>query len=211
MPPKQCLGRHPNLGARFVDQRLGEPLQIILKRPVLPWRYIDLADENTNAEDRIERACAAERSATYDVAHESPLRAMLVRIAPEKYRFVLLMHHVVCDGWSGHILLREIFAGYDSQPLPTPVPYRYFLDWLAGRDREAAHAAWRRVLAGFEAPTLVGPPQRLGVGARSVKSFRLPEETTSALDELARSRHTTLNIVLQGAFAQLLIWLTGHQ
>jgi amino acid adenylation domain-containing protein/thioester reductase-like protein/non-ribosomal peptide synthase protein (TIGR01720 family) len=205
------LSRHPNLGARFVDQRLGEPLQIILKRPVLPWRYIDLADENTNAEDRIERACAAERSATYDVAHESSLRAMLVRIAPERYRFVLFMHHVVCDGWSGQILLREIFAGYDSQPLPTPVPYRYFLDWLAGRDREAAHAAWRRVLAGFEAPTLVGPPQRLGVGARSVKSFRLPEETTSALDELARSRHTTLNIVLQGAFAQLLIWLTGHR
>ncbi|MGA8123556.1 MAG: amino acid adenylation domain-containing protein, partial [Mycobacterium sp.] len=205
------LNRHPNLGARFVDQRLGEPLQIILKRPVLPWRYIDLADENTNADDRIERACAAERSATYDVTHESPLRAMLVRIAPERYRFVLFMHHVVCDGWSGQILLREIFAGYDSRPLPTPVPYRYFLDWLAGRDREAAHAAWRRVLAGLEAPTLVGPPQRLGVGARSVKSFRLPEETTSALDDLARSRHTTLNIVLQGAFAQLLIWLTGHR
>jgi NRPS condensation-like uncharacterized protein len=132
------LSRHPNLGARFVDQRLGEPLQIILKRPVLPWRYIDLADENTNADDRIERACAAERSAIYDVAHGSPLRAMLVRIAPERYRFVLCMHHVVCDGWSGQILLREIFAGYDSQPLPTPVSYRSFLDWLAGRDREAA-------------------------------------------------------------------------
>ncbi len=205
------LSRHPNLGARFVDQRLGEPLQIILKRPVLPWRYLDLADENTNGEDRVERACAAERCATYDVAHQSPLRAMLVRIAPEQYRFVLAMHHVVCDGWSGQILLREIFAGYNFQPLPAPVPYRYFLEWLAGRDREAAHAAWRRVLAGFEAPTFVGPPERLGVGARSVESFRLPEETTSALDELARSRNTTLNIVLQGAFAQLLIWLTGHR
>ena len=141
------LNRHPNLGARFVYQRLDEPLQIILKDPVLPWRYIDLAGENTNADDRIERACAAERSATYDVTHESPLRAMLVRIAPERYRFVLFIHHVVCDGWSGQVLLREIFAGYDSRPLPTPVPYRYFLNWLAGRDREAAHAAWRRVLA----------------------------------------------------------------
>jgi len=119
----------------------------------------------------------------------------------------------VCDGWSGQILLRGIFAGYDSQPLPTPVPYRYFLDWgLAGRDREAAHAAWRRVLAGFEAT--VGPPHGLGVGARSVKSSGCPRRrpVRSTTPPLARSRpHHAQHSCLQGAFAQLLIWLTGHR
>ena len=208
---QSVLNRYPNLGARFVHQRLDEPLQIFLKNPVLPWRYIDLADENNDAEHRIEQACAAERSATYDLAHQSPLRAILFRLEPERYRLVLAMHHIVCDGWSGQILLSEIFAEYDLRPLSTPVSYRDFLAWLAGRDREAAHAAWRRVLAGFDAPTLVGPPRRLRLGPRSVKSFRLNEETTRALGELAHSRHTTLNIVLQGAFAQLLMWLTGHR
>jgi acyl carrier protein len=65
-------------------------------------------------------------------------------------------------------------------------------------------------LAGFDRPTLVAPPDRLGHGPRHVASFRVPEHTTRAVTELARSSHTTVNTVLQGAFATVLMWLTGH-
>ena len=57
---------------------------------------------------------------------------------------------------------------------------------------------------------MVGPPGRLGLGRRGVASFRVPEQTTQAVSELARSRHTTVSTVLQAAFAQLLMWLTGQ-
>ena len=77
---------------------------------------------------------------------------------------MLTNHHIVIDGWSLPILLREIFASYYGQRLPAPAPYRSFVTWLAGRDLDAAHAAWREVLAGFDTPTLVGPPDRLGLG-----------------------------------------------
>ncbi len=93
---------------------------------------------------------------------------------------------------------------------PQPVPYRRFVAWLAGRDLDAARAAWGGVLSGFETPTLVGPPGRLGLGRRGVASFRVPEQTTRAVSELARSRHTTVSTVLQAAFAQVLMWLTGQ-
>ena len=66
------------------------------------------------------------------------------------------------------------------------------------------------MLAGFDTPTLVRPAQRLGLGGRGLETFRVPEQTTRALGELARSCHTTVNTVLQGAFAQLLMWLTGQ-
>ena len=66
------------------------------------------------------------------------------------------------------------------------------------------------MLAGFDTPTLVGPPGRLGLGRRGVASFRVPEQTTRALGELARSCHTTVSTVLQAAWAQLLMWLTGQ-
>ncbi|WP_131805698.1 condensation domain-containing protein, partial [Mycolicibacterium celeriflavum] len=88
--------------------------------------------------------------------------------------------------------------------------YRSFVTWLAERDLQAARAAWGEVLAGFDAPTLVGPSDRLGLGRRGVASVRVSEQTTQAVAELARSRHTTVNTVLQGAFAQLLMWLTGQ-
>src|SRR5271170_4643506 len=102
------------------------------------------------------------------------------------------------------IVLRAIFAGYFGQRLPAAAPYRSFLTWLADRDQAGAHAAWREVLTGFDSPTFVGPQDRLELGQRSVESFRLPAATTRALGELARSCHTTVSTVLQGAFAQLL-------
>ncbi|WP_156658187.1 non-ribosomal peptide synthetase, partial [Mycobacterium kyorinense] len=132
----------------------------------------------------------------------------LIRVAADRHRFVLTNHHIVLDGWSLPILLQEIFTSYYGQRLPASASYRDFITWLADRDLEAAHAAWREVLAGFDTPTLVGPPNPLGLGPRGIESFRVPEETTRALGELARSHHTTVNIVLQAAFARLLCWLT---
>ena len=96
----------------------------------------------------------------------------------------------------------------DDEPAPAAGSYRRFVTWLAGRDLDAAHATWREVLAGFDTPTLVGPPGP--VGQRGVASFRVSAEITRALSKLARSCHTTASTVLHGAFAQLLMWQTGQ-
>ena len=155
--------------------------------------------------------CAAERSAVCDLDHPPAFRVALIRTAPDRHRFVLTNHHIVLDGWSLPILLQEIFAGYYGHRLPAAGSYRRFVSWLADRDLASAQAAWCEVLAGFDTPTLVGPPARSRLGPRGTTSFRLPEETTRALDELARSCHTTVNTVLQGAWAQVLMWLTGRR
>ncbi|MGA9358096.1 MAG: amino acid adenylation domain-containing protein, partial [Mycobacterium sp.] len=204
------VSRHPNLTARFCEQ-FDEPVQIIPADPVAPWRYVELGADGVDVDEQVQRVCAAERAAVGDLADWPAFRAALIRTADDRHRFVLTNHHIVLDGWSLPILLQEIFAGYHGQRLPAAAPYRSFIAWLADRDLGAAHAAWREVLAGFDTPTLVGPPQKLGLGRRGVTSYLVPEETTRALGELARSHHTTVSTVLQGAFAQLLIWLTGHQ
>ena len=66
------------------------------------------------------------------------------------------------------------------------------------------------MLAGFDTPTLVGPPARVEVGSKGVELSRVPAETMRALGELARSQHTTVNTVLQAGWAQLLCRLTGQ-
>ena len=204
------VNRHPNLAARFFSQ-FDEPVQIIPADPAAGWRYVELGADGVDVDEQIQRVCAAERAAVCDLAHQPAFRAALIRTAQDRHRFVLTNHHIVLDGWSMPVLLQEIFASYHGQRLPAAAPYRSFVTWLAGRDRAAAQAVWREVLAGFDTPTLVGPPGRLGLGPRGVESFRVPEQTTGALGKLARSRHTTVNIVLQGAWALLLTSLTGQQ
>ncbi len=207
------VNRHPNLAARFFPQ-FDQPVQIIPADPVAPWRYVDLGgedlDPHVDVDEQIQRVCDTERAAVCDLADQPAFRAALIRTAPERHRFVLTNHHIVLDGWSRPILMREILANYHGQQLPAPASYRSFVTWLADRDREAAHVAWREVFAGFDTPTLVGPPGRLGLGRRGVESFCVPEQATRALSELARSHHTTVGTVLQAAWAQLLCWLTGQ-
>ncbi|WP_232001216.1 condensation domain-containing protein, partial [Mycobacterium sp. 1165178.9] len=207
--------RHPHLAAQFCD-RFDQPVQIIPADPAVGWGYVDLSADDGDAtvdgdvEEQIQQLCTAERAAVGDLANPPAFRVALIRTARHQHRCVLSFHHIVMDGWSLPILLGEIFASYHRRRLATPGSYRRFVCWLADRDLDAARAVWGQVLAGLDTPTLVRPAGQAGLRQRSIASYRLPEHTTRALHELARSQHTTVNTVLQGAFAQLLSGLTGQ-
>jgi amino acid adenylation domain-containing protein/thioester reductase-like protein/non-ribosomal peptide synthase protein (TIGR01720 family) len=209
------VNRHPHLAARFCHQ-FEEPVQIVPADPAVAWRYVDFgADSDGDDGDlqgRIERLCGEERAAVCELADQPAFRAALIRVAERRHQFVLTNHHIVLDGWSLPILLREIIASYYGHRLPAAGSYRAFLTWLADRDLDAARAAWCEVLAGFDIPTLVGPADRLGQRGfkRGFASSRVPERTTQALNDLARSCHTTVSTVLHGAWAVLLTSLTGR-
>ncbi len=194
--------RHPNLVAHFCTE-FGEPVQVIPADPVICWQYAELESDK-----EIDRLCVAERMAVCDLVDRPTFRAALIRIDGNKHRFVLTFHHVVIDGWSLPILLQEIFASYFGQRLSAPPSYRSFVSWLADQDRDAARAAWGKALEGFDTPTLVAAPAP--PGPRGVESHRVSAEITQALGDLARSQRTTVSTVLQAAWAQLLMVLTGQ-
>ena len=202
-----AIKRRPNVVATFYEE-FGEPVQLIPSEPELAWCYVEL--DGDDVEEQVERLAAQERAAVCDLAGRPALRAALARTGPDQYRFMVTNHHIVLDGWSKPILLQEIFASYFGQRLPAPVSYRRFVTWLSEQDNESARSAWQKVFDGFEAPTLVGPPGRMALGRRGVESFEVSAEITQALGELARSCRTTVSTVLQAAWAQLLMWLTGQ-
>ena len=197
--------------------RFDEPVQIIPADPVAAWRYVELGgaddvDADVDVDEQIRQVCAAERAAVCELADQPAFRVALIRTAPDRHRCVLTNHHIVVDGWSLPILLREIFAGYYGQRLPAAAPYRSFVTWLADRDLDAARAAWRAGAGRFRHPHPGGPAGPVGAGARAAwPRFGCPTRPPGRVGELARARHTTVNTVLQGAYAQLLCWLTGQQ
>ncbi|OBK79202.1 hypothetical protein A5651_24420 [Mycobacterium sp. 1274761.0] len=207
---RTVLTRHPHLAARFSTE-FGQPVQIIETDPELPWRFLDLSTGDIDMDSHVQGVLAAERAAVGELASGSALRVVVIRTGPDRHRLVLTNHHIVMDGWSLPILLQEIIASYRRQPLPAPVPYRRLISWLAGRDLDAARAAWAEALAGFDTSTLVGPAGRSGSGRRGVASFNLSAKSTQALSDLARSQQTTVSIVLQAIWVQLLVSLTGQQ
>ncbi len=204
------VARHPNLAARFSED-FGEPVQIIPAEPEIAWQYLELAatDADAPVDERVEQFCADERAAACKLSDQPVFRAALLRTGADRHRLVVTIHHIVIDGWSLPVLLRDIFAGYHGQRLPAAAPYRNFVTWLGSQDLDAARSAWSTVFSGFDNPTLVAPPTQ--AGPRGVESYLMPEALTQSLAELARTQRTTVNTVLQAAWAQLLTWLTGQQ
>src|ERR1700722_15355631 len=79
------IGRHPHLVAVF-DEELDDPVQIIPADPEPGWQYVEL--DGVNAEEQIERLCAAERAAVCALADEPAFRAALIRTAQDRHRLV---------------------------------------------------------------------------------------------------------------------------
>ena len=109
---------------------------------------------------RLEEIVAQERAEHFDLATPPLIRFTLIRLAAEQHRLLLTSHHILMDGWSTPVLIRELLALYanrgDGGSLPPVTRYRDYLRWIAAQDRAAALAAWREALAGLEEPTLAG-------------------------------------------------------
>ncbi|MGW1978274.1 amino acid adenylation domain-containing protein [Streptomyces sp. NPDC001889] len=210
------LDRHPNLRSAFRTSKQGRPMAVVLRRVALPWTEHDLAalDEGPRRAALAELA-ERERARRFDVRTPPLLRMALIRLGADRFRLTLTFHHVLLDGWSSPLVLRELLALYaggpDAAALPPVTPYRDYLAWLAEQDRDATAAVWDRALDGLDGPTLLaGPaPARTPALPRRV-DLTTPPELAAALHTLTRSRGLTTATLVQAAWGLLLARRTGR-
>ncbi|WP_055700599.1 non-ribosomal peptide synthetase [Streptomyces silaceus] len=206
---QSLLDRHPLLRASFRQLPGGEVVQRLADRLTLPWRT---ADTSVTGLDDLLRA---DRAEGFDLGHPPLLRATLITDGP-RHRLLLTLHHIVADGWSVSVLLRELTAAHRGLDLPAPVDPRPYLAWLAGRDRAAAREAWGRALHGFEGPTRLPAPTPADAGPDATAEpghvdTRLPRDLADALTACARTHGLTLSTVVHGLWGLLIGGLTGSQ
>ncbi|MFC1414690.1 amino acid adenylation domain-containing protein, partial [Streptacidiphilus sp. N1-12] len=212
---ERLLARHPALRAGFI--RLGDlAVQAVPESVPLPWQEADLSDAADPA-GQLAELLTGERLRRFDLDRPPLLRFVLVRLPDRRAALVLTAHHILLDGWSLPLVLRDLFALYRAErsgedpALPAPVGLADYLGWLAAQDREAAAGAWRETLggaAGRVVPTLVAPSGFPTVLPEQL-STELDPTTTAALTAAARQHGLTLNTVVQGLWALLLGELTG--
>ncbi|MFC6083625.1 amino acid adenylation domain-containing protein [Sphaerisporangium aureirubrum] len=206
-------GRHEGLRTRFVEEK-GLPRQVIDPPPAafsLPVTEMAAADVARWAEEQICRP--------FDLAAGPLFRTALARLAPDHHVLVLVVHHIVADGWSGKILAGELAALYtgDHAALPElrvrPVDHAVWQrGWLDGAEMDRQMAYWRAALAGL--PTLDFPADRprparpTGAGAVAVRA--VPAGTAAAARGYARTHQVSFLAVLQAALLTVLHRYTGQ-
>ncbi|ONI80847.1 non-ribosomal peptide synthetase [Saccharothrix sp. ALI-22-I] len=145
------LDRHLLLRAGFRQTDRGRVEQVIAEALTLPWRDYPVSDD-------LEDVLAAERADGFDLSQPP-----LMRAARHGGRLVLTLHHILLDGWSVGLLRRELVGGRVE-----PVDHRRYFAWLATRDRDAAHAAWRAALSGVDEPTKIAGLSTAAIAATGI-------------------------------------------
>ncbi|MEE6268467.1 amino acid adenylation domain-containing protein [Streptomyces diastatochromogenes] len=206
--------RHTALRAGFTQSAAGEPLQLVARHVEVPVHEHDLRGLPPEERDRrLADLLARDKRTPFDMSAPPLLRFGLIRLADERHLVALSSHHILFDGWSVPLILRDVLAflhGEEAE-LPAPVPLRAFLAWAASQDRTAAEQAWRGALADLDGPTLVAPARPAPADSLpGLVVTELPAGLTAAVESTARTRGLTLNTVIQGAWALLLNTLTGR-
>ncbi|MGW7276673.1 amino acid adenylation domain-containing protein, partial [Streptomyces sp. NPDC054864] len=154
----------------------------------------------------------------FDLRTGPLLRPALIRVAPEEHVLVLSMHHIVMDGWSLGVILRDIGELYAGRPLPElPLQYADYAVWQrAGLDPETLEQKlgyWRTQLA--DAPVLDLPTDRPRPAERTTKGASLQTEIPADLLErftaVCRERGATLFMGLTAAVQLLLSRYSGQR
>ncbi|MEL5322375.1 amino acid adenylation domain-containing protein [Serratia nevei] len=215
--------RHEALRSRFVTVE-GQPQAHILPADALPLTVHDLRGRQ-DAQSQARQLAQRLTEAPFDLTQGPLVRAALIRLADEEHLFLLTCHHIISDGWSTGILLRELGALYgalrrgDADPLP-PLPLQY-ADYAAWQrryltpERLAAQAQyWRETLS--DAPALLTlPTDRPRPTVQSFSGGEVPiaidAELTQALRQFSRQHGGTLFMTVLAAWSLVLARMAGQQ
>lgn len=217
--------RHEALRTTF-ELREGQPVQIIGQQQSIPIRRIDLSHQaRPEQQEQFHAVFNDETCRPFDLKKGPLLRITLVRMAAEEHALLLAMHHIVTDGWSMNVLVREavaLYAMYSAGLAPglSPLPIQYAdfavwqRSWLQGEVLEQQLAYWKQHLgakpAVLELPTdFPRPAVQTYRGASFI--FPFSPALSQSLKTFCRAQQATMFMVLLAAFNVLFHRYTGQQ
>jgi amino acid adenylation domain-containing protein len=220
----EIVRRHEVLRTVFVEQS-GDPVQLVQPATRRGLDVIDLATLPAAARElEMARIAAEEAARPFDLARGPLMRTALLRLDDRCHALVMNLHHIVSDGWSAGVLVREIGALYATaragrpSPLPElPIQYADFAlwqrGWLAGEALARQSGYWRERLRGLAAEIEL-PADRPRPAVASHRGaehrFALDGDAVTSLAALARREGTTPFMVLAASMLALLSRLSGR-
>jgi amino acid adenylation domain-containing protein len=211
------IARHTILRTAFVWQQTSTPYQAVMATATpsiewWDWRGLDADEQQRRSTEYLAR----DRERGGDLLRPPLMRFAVMQQTDTSHRVVWSHHHLVIDGWSSSLVLKEASAYYaafsrnEALELPAAPPYEDYIRWLQQRERGGAEAYWRRALAGFEGlpPLIAGA--RGTITAETVDQRRtVPEATTRRLREVAARHRLTLNTIAQGCWGLVMARAVG--
>ncbi len=207
--------RHNILRTAVVWKGLTRPLQMVLKQTTLPWENFDWRESDVeNIELAWQEFVSADRKNLFELTQAPLMRWTLIQMPNGLWRLLWTHSHILLDGWSVALILKEVLQIYASLiantavTLPAIAQYRDYIAWLENQNQQHAQRFWYDTLSEinvshwqFEQTTQHGYAEAFE---------KLSETDCVALTALAQRAGVTLNTLLQAAWALVVAEFTGN-
>jgi len=223
---RAIIRRHETLRTTFSEQD-GAPIQVIGSSSRLDLRRVDIShiEPVTVREESLRELMRSEQLQIFDLEKGPLLRVSLVTLGKREHMLLVTIHHIIVDGWSMELLLRELSASYrryvagEEVSVPAlPIHYADYSIWqrerLQGTFLQEQLRYWKGQLEGAPAQlNLVTDRIRPQVESfrGAIVRFRLPEALVDGLRDLMTREESTLYMVMLAAFQILLSKWSGQQ
>lgn len=221
------IDKYDVLRLNFIHENTKSPKQVVFKKRFMPVFYKDLSSFDVKEQEQhIRSYIQDDQKKGFDLAKDVLLRAAVLQTGEFSYKLIWSYHHIILDGWCLKTIVEELFDVYKSLSQGTfssaeeAPPFSRYIQWLDRQNREEARSYWAGYLEGYESDielpsfgmdTQVG---RNGQDRREAqqeeravqvdRTYKISQETTHRLEQLAKSHQVTLNTVLQSAWGLLM-------
>jgi len=225
-----CVQRHEALRTTFT-LRDGRLMQLIHPEMLVPIPLEDvshcLGEERSNTADRITREHAAFH---FDLAHGPLLALHLIRLSESHHLLLVTMHHIICDGISNGILMRDMLEFYEfevrgTEPQLPELPIQFadyavwHEDWCNSEEHERSLDFWRNTLGRGFAPIALPTdsdapghlPEHKKDATGDIQTLLLPSDLAQRALAYCAKEGVTLNVLLFTVFAAMLSRATGRR
>jgi amino acid adenylation domain-containing protein len=217
---QQVINRHSILRTAFVWENLEKPLQVVGKEInsltlYQDWQHLTLEQQKT----QLNFLLKTKRKQGFNLAKAPLMSFNLIKIRDNIYQFIWTYHHLLLDGWSVPLIVKEFIALYETiiqgqnSPLEKPRPYRDYIAWLQQQDLSNAKTFWSQRLKGLTTPTtIIRLTHRLNSPNQNYqeKHLQLSEEITEKILSFAKPNKLTVNTLVQAAWAIILSYYSGE-
>ncbi|KJK52025.1 peptide synthetase [Lentzea aerocolonigenes] len=205
------IAKHPVVGAGFVPDENGTPVQVLGTSDQVPVRTVDVLNS-----DAVEALRIEDRATGFDLTSPPLVRLTVLRLPDGCDTLLFTAHLLLWDGWSRAIVLDDLFdayrallAGETVDSTPATPSFESYTRALASKDAAAAERFWADYLADLSGPTLLsGLSTSDSLLTKIVRT--LPVEVSNRVREAARRHGVTVNSVVTGALGLVLGRETGR-
>ncbi len=206
---QRVVSRHQVLRCSFFWDGLSKPVQAVHSRVTMPVEWL-------------QKDAAMGRAFCFDLRRPPQMNIAVIRESSAVHHLVWTRHHILFDGWSQALLLKEVFLFFEAYRLAgsqfdevqlagAPVQFENYIRWLQQHAAGGSERFWRDHLAGFREPTRICTSPSSAPAPQRETMMELDATLAATIQGLAMDRLLTVSAIQMAAWAVVAGWAAGRR